>query len=145
MLSIATADISPVDNSICTAAAFPFGNGEIDITAISEDGNNAAYTLDNYSFSWEKNGVAFVNGTDGTLSNSGVGTNNYITNLEAGTYTVIVQNTTTGCPPTALEVDIIIEDISIDPTIAIESSTDDTYCDQYQQRRGRYTGHRPFP
>ncbi|MEO1257105.1 MAG: hypothetical protein AAFY41_19810, partial [Bacteroidota bacterium] len=127
-VTIAAADIATQDNQNCGVAVTD-ANGFITINAITEDGNNAAYPLSAYSFSWEIAGVAFNDGVDGNLASVGAGTDNSINAIVGGTYTVIVQNTVTGCPPTALEVDITIDDIAVNPTIAAESSTPDTYCD----------------
>src|SRR5690606_17119134 len=98
------------------------------IDAITEDGTET-FDLSDYSFSWQKDGAGFINGTDGTLANAGLGTNNRITGLGAGTYTVTVQNTTSGCPPTSYTVDFEIEDNSIDPVIQLVARTADEYCD----------------
>ncbi|MFK7954121.1 MAG: hypothetical protein AB8B73_14830, partial [Ekhidna sp.] len=123
-ISIENADITATDNENCTSP-----NGVVTINAISEDGDNTAFALSNYTFTWEKDGAAFVDGTDGNLANSGAGTNNSLTDVAAGTYTVSVQNNVTGCPATALEVDIVIEDTAVNPVVQLDATTADEYCD----------------
>ena len=122
-LTIAQADVNSQDNQNC---ANP--NGYVTITAVSEDGNNALFPLSDYAFAWEKDGVAFVDGTDGSISDSLGAVGNSIINLFDGVYSVTATNTITGCVTNAT-INITVEDSTINPSIQLVENSADSYCD----------------
>ncbi|MFY0608622.1 MAG: gliding motility-associated C-terminal domain-containing protein, partial [Cyclobacteriaceae bacterium] len=106
-------------------------NGTIQITEVQED-TASIYTIDNYSFSWTKDGVAFSDPANGRISSS-TGTNDRLDSLSAGLYTAVVTNTVTGCV-SKTDVEITIEDFQDDPTVNFVSKTVTTFCDDSGNR-----------
>ncbi|MEQ8474152.1 MAG: gliding motility-associated C-terminal domain-containing protein, partial [Marinoscillum sp.] len=117
-------DVDSDDNYNCSSP-----NGYIEITGIQVDGDDSVYPIGDYTFTWEKNGIAFVDGTDGTITDGlAGGTGNRIENLEGGTYSVVANHTTTGCI-TEVDLDIEIEDSPVNPVIVFVSKSPSTFCD----------------
>ena len=110
------------NNENCTSE-----NGSIEITSVKENGVDIAVTPSNYTFSWFKDGAIFMAPTDGNIIGT-VGTGNSITGLVGATYSVSITNTATQCT-TIANVEIVLDNIQIDPIVQAETQTDDTYCD----------------
>ena len=130
--TIAAGNISFDDNDNC---ANP--NGFVELLAVSEDdvtqdGSGTTYALSDYTVTWEMNGNPFADPADGTLTNGANGTNTRIEGLDEATYTVFVTNNVTGCSTSiTTDIDVDIEDISVDPIVQLEATGlgNDTYCD----------------
>ena len=129
-LTIAQADVNRQDNQNCVNP-----NGYVTVTAVSEDGNNAAFPLSDYTFTWFKDGAPFVDGTDGTLSDSLGATGNSIIELDSGNYTVTAENAITGCTTNAT-FSIGLDDIGVNPLLSLESAVGSNYCDVIDDSRG---------
>ena len=114
-----TTGITVVDNDNCTPA-----DGSITIDEIIIDG--VATPLVNaspYTINWTSTGTGVV----GT-SNAGVSiANDQLTGVDAGTYTFNITHNTTGCSTGSI--DVVVDDIQINPVISLNTSGDDTYCD----------------
>ncbi|MFY0628226.1 MAG: gliding motility-associated C-terminal domain-containing protein, partial [Reichenbachiella sp.] len=116
--SILDVDVDP--NTNCYSAAGFEGTGAIQILNVMEDGVDNG--IAGYEFTWS--------GLSASASENDVSAvRDQVTILEDGTYTVDILNTTTGCTTTtSSSIDIVVENESIDPTVASTKDTN-TICD----------------
>ncbi len=113
------------NNTNCTGP-----NGSIEIIAVQEGGVDVTVTALNYTFQWFQDPLG-VN-TDITASAvaglTEAGNGNRIQTLSGDTYGVIITNTATQCSSLAT-IEIPLADDQVNPTLSVETQTDDTYCD----------------
>ena len=119
-----TTGVTVVDNDNCSPA-----NGSILIDEIIIDGvPTPLVDASPYTINWTATG----GGTVGT-SNAGVSiANDQLTGVDAGTYTFNITHNTTGC--TTGSIDVVVDDIQVDPVINLTASTEDTFCDNTGDR-----------
>ncbi|MEQ9425113.1 MAG: gliding motility-associated C-terminal domain-containing protein [Cyclobacteriaceae bacterium] len=112
-------DLIVDDNDDCD----PDFDGSFIINQITINGNKVT-DLTDYEFTWAAvSGGADVTGKPLTSTN---GTNNGISLLPAGIYSVTINNATTGCMEGPLEFEI--EDLSVAPEIILYTLSDDENC-----------------
>ncbi|WP_421878248.1 gliding motility-associated C-terminal domain-containing protein [Marinoscillum sp.] len=117
-----TTDVDFDDNYNCSSP-----NGYIEITSVQVDGDDSLYPISDYTFTWEKDGAALPGSVSVTNGLSG-GTGNRIENLDAGTYSASATSSVTGCT-TETDIEIVIEDLPVNPTITLDAKTASTFCD----------------
>ncbi len=111
------------DNQNCTGP-----NGSIKITSVKEGVVDMAVTATNYSFTWFKNGIAFNAPTDGSIAST-IGVDNEITELDNGTYSVVVRNESTRCESTTA-IEIEVTDVHTNPVVNLaRTPSGNTFCD----------------
>ncbi|MGB3463699.1 MAG: gliding motility-associated C-terminal domain-containing protein [Cyclobacteriaceae bacterium] len=100
-------------------------DGFIEVSAVSENGVSNPVNLTNYTFEWfdEAGNNLTTAAVNGLVS---VGTGNRLENLEAGTYTIVANNTVTGC--TSVEFEVDVEDLRESPQIFDIILVDNTNC-----------------
>ena len=111
---VVTATLTVVDQDDCIPE-----NGEASITSVAINGTNVTDFSSGFNFDWDNDN----NTGNGTVQS---GTTSSITGLAGGTYYVTVTNTTSNCSSDIIE--FSIEDISLDPTVAINIDAFDTSC-----------------
>ncbi|WP_425391329.1 gliding motility-associated C-terminal domain-containing protein [Ekhidna sp.] len=114
----ATSGITVVDNDNCTPE-----NGSITIDEIIVDGTPVA--LDNtspYTINWTATGTGNV-----VTSGAGAIANDRLEDVGAGTYSFNISHNTTGCATGTI--DVVVDDIQVDPVISLNTKAADTYCD----------------
>ena len=117
-LGLSDSDYRLNDNSNCSNP-----NGAITITSVSESG--VSQTVDNYTFQWFD---ASGNNITNTAISTGPGTSNAISDVEGGTYKVVITSNDSECTNTG-ELELVVEDVSASPEIQLVSKTDDIFCD----------------
>ena len=112
------AQLTTSDNENCNTP-----NGTITVLGVEVDGVVQTFAANTgvYSISWTSSGPTF------TQNSSADATNDLLSDLGSGTYTATITDTNTGCATAT--VDIVIDDDTTNPTIALSSSTADAYCD----------------
>ncbi len=119
-IDIQDADVEVIADSNCDGST---GNGIINIAGIRVNGVLNTNT-DDYNFAWS--GPASFTAI---ASTSGGGADT-LTDLSNGTYILTVtSNNGTGCPPTAITLEFVVEDESVEPKITNTARTADTFCD----------------
>ncbi|MEQ9425954.1 MAG: hypothetical protein RJQ09_16130, partial [Cyclobacteriaceae bacterium] len=114
-------DITITDNNDCS----PNFDGSFVIDDLTIDGTKIG-DLSGYAFTWAVVSAGGFDINDATLASSNNGTDNEISGLPGGTYSVNVTNASTGCGEGPFEFEI--EDDSFDPDIVFYLLAEDDYC-----------------
>ena len=120
-MSLPLSSMTIQDNLNCTTP-----NGSITINSVLFDGVADAFpSADDYTINWTGIGGATVNSINET--------DDQVTGLAGGTYTVDITNDRTGCTVSA---DITIDDDTSNPLIQLVTKTPDEYCSTVTPNEG---------